>query len=506
MSSMKKKNTLSRYRKSHKFLTPLCDNTLTFQECELTILRHAVDESDKKQSEKVAKSENVIKTIEILEGFLRKKKLICYGGTAINNILPNKDQFYDRDIEVPDYDFYSKNALDDAIELADIYYKAGFEEIEAKSGVHYGTFKVYVNFIAIADITQLHHEIYDSIKKEAIKVEGIYYAPPNFLRMSMFLELSRPDGDVSRWEKVLKRLTLLNKHYPLKKGNCEKVDFQRNIHSGDDISEVLYFTIRNELINKGVVFFGGYASSIYSRYMPVEERKLIEKIPDFDVLCEDAENCAESVVEKLKEKGFKDAKQKKHEAIGELIPEHFEITVGDEILAFIYYPVACHNYNNVVISDKSDKKVVKIATIDTILSFYLAFYYIKRPYFEQFQQRILCLAQFLFDIEQKNRLEQRGVLKRFSLNCYGKQPTIENIKEEKLNKYKELKSKPNSLEYKMWFLKYSYTKNATEKKSKVKKDVKPKVESRKTVKKSPKISREPVKNVSKTSVNNRYLY
>ena len=32
--------------------------------------------------------------------------------------------------------------------------------------------------------------------------------PPNYLRMAMYLELSRPDGDVSRWEKVLKRLTL----------------------------------------------------------------------------------------------------------------------------------------------------------------------------------------------------------------------------------------------------------------------------------------------------------
>ena len=37
--------------------------------------------------------------------------------------LPLEDQFYDKDIEIPDYDFYSPNALDDAKELADIYYK-----------------------------------------------------------------------------------------------------------------------------------------------------------------------------------------------------------------------------------------------------------------------------------------------------------------------------------------------------------------------------------------------
>ena len=41
--------------------------------------------------------------------------------------------------------------------------------------------------------------------------------------MLMYLELSRPAGDVSRWEKVLKRLTLLNKHYPLRGKACVRM-------------------------------------------------------------------------------------------------------------------------------------------------------------------------------------------------------------------------------------------------------------------------------------------
>ena len=47
------------------------------------------------------------------------------------------------------------------------------------------------------------------------------YSSPTFLRMAMFLELSRPAGDVSRWEKVIKRLSLLNKHYPMRGKNCD---------------------------------------------------------------------------------------------------------------------------------------------------------------------------------------------------------------------------------------------------------------------------------------------
>ena len=33
------------------------------------------------------------------EQFLQNTRRVCYGGTAINNILPLEDQFYDKSIE-----------------------------------------------------------------------------------------------------------------------------------------------------------------------------------------------------------------------------------------------------------------------------------------------------------------------------------------------------------------------------------------------------------------------
>ena len=86
--------------------------------------------------------------------------MVCYGGTAINNILPVEDQFYDKTIELPDYDFFSPKPLEHARELADIYFKGCSEEVEAKSGVHAGTFKVFVNYIPVADITYIVPELY----------------------------------------------------------------------------------------------------------------------------------------------------------------------------------------------------------------------------------------------------------------------------------------------------------------------------------------------------------
>lgn len=439
------------YKKGAKYNTELCDNTMTFEDCELAILRHAVDETDEIQKQKIANSDDVKRMIQILEEFLVRKKLICYGGTAINNILPKYAQFYDRDIEVPDYDFFSNDAMNDAKELTDIFFKAGYLETEAKSGVHKGTYKVFVNYIPMADITQLHPDIYNSIKKDAISVAGIKYAPPNYLRMSMFLELSRPAGDVSRWEKVLKRLTLLNKYYPLKPPfDCHKIDFQRStetVNASD--SERVYFAVRDSFIEQGVVFFGGYASSLYSRYMDKKQQSLIKRVPDFDVLSENPERSALIIREKLEEIGFKNVSTVQHDSIDDVIPKHIQIGIGKEIIAFIFEPVACHNYNTIQINNRE----INVATIDTMLSFYLAFIYADKIYFDK--DRILCMSQFLFDVEQKNRLEQKGLLKRFSISCYGTQPTLETVRAEKAEKFKELMNKRNGPEWNMWFFKYA---------------------------------------------------
>ena len=46
------------------------------------------------------------KMIDIVREFIETHRVMCYGGTAINNLLPKEDQFYDYSIEIPDYDFF----------------------------------------------------------------------------------------------------------------------------------------------------------------------------------------------------------------------------------------------------------------------------------------------------------------------------------------------------------------------------------------------------------------
>ena len=110
--------------------------------------------------------------------------------------------------------------------------------------------------------------------------------------------------------------------------------------------------------------------------------------------------------------------------------------------------MACHSYNEITFNNTR----IKVATVDTMMSFYLAFLYANRQYYDK--NRILCMSQYLFTVQQKNRLAQKGLLRRFSINCYGEQPTLETMRAEKSAKYEELKDKRGTKEFDMWFLRY----------------------------------------------------
>jgi hypothetical protein len=210
----------------------------------------------------------------------------------------------------------------------------------------------------------------------------------------------------------------------------------------------IYETVKETLINQSVVFFGGYAISLYSKYMPVSLQKQLKKIPDFDVISSDPETTAEIIKERLKDINITNVKIIKRPSISDVIPIHLQVQVGKDTIAFIYKPIACHSYNNIVVQGK----LVRIATIDTMLSYYLAFLYTGRNYYDV--DRILCMSKFLFEVQQKNRLQQKGLLKRFSITCYGHQESREELRAEKSEKFKELKGKKGTREFEEWFLTY----------------------------------------------------
>ena len=74
----------------------------------------------------------------------------------------------------------------------------------------------------------------------------------------------------------------------------------------------------------------------------------------------------------------------------------------------------------------------------------------KKPYFNE--NKIFCIAEYLFRIQKQNRLRQNGLLKRFTSKCIGIQETFESLR---LKKYKLHKTiKKGTHEWDFYFLRY----------------------------------------------------
>lgn len=425
----------------------------TLEEKELDILKSAIKVAEKKRGIKTIRNSKVKNIIHILEDFLRDKKQMCYGGIAINNILPANERFYDFESEIPDYDFFSPNALRDVKRLADIFYMAGYESVEAKAGFHEGTFKLFVDNFQIADITHMEEKFFNKVIKSAILKKGILYAPPNLLRMMSYNELSNPEGHVERWTKVVDRLTKLNKYYPINASGCSAIEFQRDFlddtKDNGSVKRDMYYKVRDALIEEEVVFFGGWACSLYGRYMSSQDRKKLDvELPDFDTLSIDPYTSAFAVKNRLMRDGIKQVRIKKHSGVKEFVPDHYEITVGGNSVCFIFDNSHCYSYNII----QRHNRPVKIATIDTMMKFYLAFIYYDKKYFDV--NRLLCMAQYLLKVQKENKLAQKGLLKRFTTDCYGNELTMGERRGEKNELYMKLRDKRNSVEYEQSFLKY----------------------------------------------------
>ena len=144
--------------------------------------------------------------------------------------------------------------------------------------------------------------------------------------------------------------------------------------------------------------------------------------------------------------GYGDVNIQEHKAIGDLISKHYEIKLGKDTVAFVYGTTGCHSYNLV----EHNGNELRVATIDTLLSFYLAFLYVNRPYMNK--GRILCMASLLFQVMHKTMNEQKGVLKRFSLTCYGVQDDLAALRKKKTLMRGKLKR--GTPEWDNWFLDY----------------------------------------------------
>ena len=391
---------------------------------------------------------NLDRIFKVVEKFIIDKKLICYGGTALNNILPLDRQFYNYDLTSPDYDFFSTTAYEDVLLLANIFKEKGYENIRAKSAIHDGTYKLYVNYVPVADITQMNSNLFNQLSLNTVVRDKINYSPIHFLIMSMHLELSRPRGDLTRWEKILKRLNILNDAYPFTITKCEtNINFDLNIQKDKSIFSGIQSILVKESSN--IIFIGEYAINQYSQFFTKQYQTIIQKNnkPTFVILHNEPNTLIHDVRNKYT---TQNVINKKIDEIDDVIPEINNIFIDNSLYLVVIKPTGCQNYNSII----RNGQTYHIGTIDTILYYYFLMIYVEFQRQTTFYDNLMCIAFLMFNIQNKIINKKSKLLNRFNLSCIGNQVTFEDIIDKKRRKYDRLKHNKQSLKYKKSFLDY----------------------------------------------------
>lgn len=353
----------------------------------------------------------------IVEAFLKSHRVLCYGGTAINNLLPEGERFYGP-TETPDYDFFSETPQEHGVIISDQIAAKGIESVEMKPGVHLGTYKVFADYHGVADLTFLAPKLFEHLWKEKITRHGIHYVHPNFLRMSMYLELSRPEGDVSRWEKVYTRLMLLNKHYPILCTDDPKAPAELSVEQKKDTIAMLK--------NHPVVLLG---FSAVSRH----EKKAVWYTP-VSLLAEKEE------IEKL----TKGKKTVEHPETS-ILPARTDVLDKDGAVMYQFYETqACHSYH-------TTGDGIRIASIPTTLTFFLGLAYSGGTKDEV--TRLICVSQRLVELAADKPSRRFALLA--PAECLGQQKELLDMRRERVEMYAKIGKNKDSADFVQYFFTYN---------------------------------------------------
>jgi hypothetical protein len=402
---------------------------------QLERLTEAQDEAQQKIDFESAHNPEVLRSIEVVENFLRKKQRICYGGQAINAHLPDKYKFYDPKFNIPDYDFFTPDKKEDIRALVHDLREAGFSEISDREGMHEGTTKLYVNFIPVADLTDIDEKLNNLLVERKFVASGISYMDANTLRLLMYLELSRPKGEVARWNKVYERLLLLNEFSPAKYCRPYEKKLPRGLLSNKETDIIMDFIIQEQRVFAGADLNGFYKHSFGSK-RPSAKWLLNSKQPIF-FYSPDLKADSKHFTYELQHTSSQKTYITHVEALGgDLIPNMTIFLRKNIPILVILSESACHSFYNVPVKDN---KFLRVATIDTLVTLFFGLALLKYKFISL--KALECLANELVEISYRARSKPEVFPFPFiSLVCSGHQTGLPSLIREKVKRIKKKKA------------------------------------------------------------------
>lgn len=315
-------------------------------------------------------------SIDIVKDFIRQRKLIIYGGTAIDYALRLRgDNIYpDESLAVPDLDMYSPDIVHDAYTLADILFEAGYTEVRVVVGRYVRVLKVDIgDKHFVADIAFMAKPVYDLVP--TVEYEGMRVVHPTFQRVDLHSSLAYPfDGApleviFNRWNKDITRFNKLHAAYPLDtpssmppEGSLKLIKIDNGLTCEVFAGFAAYAICRRaliELIGEEAVNESGIIKAI-CRDTP----EYLELEVPFGKI-EFLHHTPHSFIKKYP------AKYQKYASVASMLPKHWVGDVGNVTVALYS---GAHRYTCIGFIERTTPPRLKFTGVQWLLSYFIGGY------------------------------------------------------------------------------------------------------------------------------------
>lgn len=356
---------------------------------------------------------------ELAAKFLSKRRVLLYGGLAIDELMPNALKIY-KPNTLPDIDVFTPDAEKLADGLVNMFKRQKYELSSYSEALHPGTYKVFVSGVQVADITQCSNKAFKRLSEGSrISSLGIRVVSPEFLRMSLHKMMSQPN-DAHRWPKVFARLIYFYKVFPVT-GCGIRLRSQGRDDDGDGDKKLVMAHLTKVLEDSKCILFGTRELS----WLLQKDIGDQEGVPPLQAFVESdlADFTRQLVPKELQHNGLAHSVVY---AADEFIPDHVFITFKGKKVACIFQADGCLSFNR--------HKETNVANIHTILRIYLSMMLSSYAHFEQMGPYLECYANILTVLQQKSGTSKRKLLQQFVSNCYGPQIGMVTLRRERIKR------------------------------------------------------------------------
>jgi hypothetical protein len=327
-------------------------------------------------------------------------KILLYGGTAINDILPDKLKFYSK-TQLPDIDIFCTNETYKQLskKLLKTFFLKGYTITTIHEALHENTYKLTVEGLHIIDISVVTTDVFTMLSKNKIKTsfKKIYSVNIEYLKFSLHSLIAQPLQSY-KWANVFERMISVYSVFPI------NIDCPLSVEKyfSKDIPKVITDDLNDFIKTTDFTLFGW---DVISKYLKCSIK---DQTPQRYILSAVSHTIvARDIVSYIKNKDVVHTDKTTYSMV----------TYKDFPILTIYNSHNCASYITI-----RGKRQLSIHSM--IQQLYIA-------YFNTNDRTILCIVHNLVNVLMKNISSKKKLYSQFVIDCYGDQKGIVTLRKDR---------------------------------------------------------------------------